>query len=155
MSWTQKDQDGSRSDVPPELEKEYEKAKADSLPRVQKEAGEGVRPFKQVDVQPVRSPKLYEAEFGVKGEDVIFHFWPWNYHVAEKQGHRTPDFPRGFETFLVKALGDAFEAKRIEMEKDEDVGAIFVRCRGYGNNQFHRELCIRACEKLHKLLGGE
>src|SRR3954463_8140201 len=109
MGWTQKNQEGSASVVPPELEKEYDQVKKDSLPKVQKEANDGVRPFKTVDFQPVKSPNIYEAEFGVKEEDVIFHFWPWNYHMLERQGHRTPEFPKGFQIKLLEALEDSFE----------------------------------------------
>jgi hypothetical protein len=140
--------------VSPELEKEYEKAKKETLPRVVKESDEGVRPFIPVEFQPVRSPEHYESEFGVKGNDIIFHFWPWNYHLNEKSDRPTRSFARGFETFLVQAMGDAFDIKRVEISKDEDMGAYFVKANGYATNQFHRDLCIRACEKLHNLLGG-
>jgi hypothetical protein len=156
MGWTAQDmQSRNTVGVTADQEKAFEQAKQEALPVVQKEADEGVRPFKPVDFQPVKSPGLYEAEFGVKGEDVIFHFWPWNYHLAEKQGQRPPNFPRSFETYLVQAMGDAFEVRRVEMHKDEDMGAYFVKAKGYASNQFNRELSIRACEKLHKLLGGE
>ena len=43
----------------------------------------------------------------------------------------------------------------VDIEHDPDVGAWFVKAKGWGENQFSRELSIKACEQLHKALGGK
>jgi len=125
------------------------------LPTITKESDSGQKPFAQMQLQPVKSPGIYEAEFGVKNEDVIFHFWPSGYHVADRRGVAAPKFKPGFEAVLTKVMGDVFDPKRVVVENDIDVGALFVRAKGWGEAQFYRDLCIQACEKLHAAMGGE
>lgn len=135
--------------------KVLDETREENLPIIKKETDSGQKPFTPVQLQPVKSPGIYEGEFGVKGDDVIFHFWPSGYHAAERRGAAAPKFVAGFEVMLKKVMGDVFDAKRIKVEHDVDVGAWFVRAIGWADAQFHRDLCIKACEQLHAALGGE
>ena len=153
MSWLEK-AGSSVGGVTTEREAELEKAKAENLPLIQKEA-EGLRPFDPVEFQPVRSPGIYEAEFGMKEEDIIFHFWPAGYHEAQRERKPEPRFMAGFSVALTVTMGELFEDSRLEIQSDKDMGAIFVKARGWGKNQFARELAIKACEGVHSRMGGQ
>jgi hypothetical protein len=135
--------------------KEYEDEKATSLPVIEKESENGAKPFKPIEFQPVESPGIYEAEFGVKGEDVIFHFWPHGYRKAAALGKTTPHFLKDFRQHVATVMLEDFGNTRVEFQDDKDVGAFFVKANGWGKNEFHRELCIKACEKIHAALGGK
>lgn len=152
MPWTEKDPKSSNGTHSPSDERAQllSKTKEEFLPIAVKEASAGDKGIDQVDFQPVKSPGTYEAEFAVKGDDVIFHFWPWGYHDAERRGETTPRFKRGFQDSLMKAMSQAFDPKRVEISEDKDMGAIFVKASGFGSNQFFRKLSIEACELLHK-----
>lgn len=134
----------------------FDEVKRASLPVVQKEADGGVRPFKTVELQPVKGVNTFEAEFGVKGEDVIFHVWPWGYHDADrKEGARLPEFKKGFDQVLKAAMGKVFGEGRIELSFDGDMGAWFVLAKGFSSNQFHRNICLDAAKALHDAMGGK
>lgn len=152
MPWTEKDPKSSNGVHSPDNERAQllSKTKEEFLPIAEKEASAGDKGVAPISFQPVKSPGTYEAEFAVKGEDVIFHFWPWGYHEAERRGETLPRFKRGFQNFLIKAMSEAFDPKRLVVEDDKDMGAIFVKATGFGTNQFYRNLCIDACERLHK-----
>ena len=131
------------------------------LPVVQKEADGGVRPFEALKLQPILGSQTFEAEFGIKGDDVIFHFWPWGYHETERKNgdntdgplaQRLPKFLPDFEKKLSVSMISVF--KRAEISKDEDIGAIFVRIPGGAEFQFHRDMCVKAASELHVSLGG-
>lgn len=156
MSWLEKNiETNAVSQTDAARTKVLDEARAETLPTVLKEADSGQKPFKPIELQPVKSPGIYDAEFGVKGTDVIFHFWPSGYHAAERRGAASPQFKPGFEATLKKVMGDVFDARRVVIESDPDVGALFVRAHGWGEAQFHRDLCIKACEQLHAAMGGE
>lgn len=157
MSWTEQ-QTATRDivDVDKAKARLFDEVKKESLPVVQKEADGGVRPFKTVQFQPVKGVRTFEAEFGVKGDDVIFHVWPWGYHEKDRDdGHRLPEFPKDFEQTLKKAMGKVFGENRVSLSYDGDVGAWFVMAKGFALNQFHRNLCIEAAQALHTAMGGE
>lgn len=155
MSWTEQEHK-SRTvvHVSQGRESELENEKKASLSAIQRESEE-TKPFDPMRFQPVKSPDIYEAEFVSKGADVIFHFWPWNYHHAERDGKPAPKFKPGFEQALRKSMSDVFQEHRLEVIHDLDIGAWFVKAKGWGENQFARELSIKACEALHKALGGK
>ena len=156
MSWLEKEVETNKVGRPDEARTKVLDAERDTgLPVMTKEADSGVKPFEQVQLQPVKSPGIYEAEFGVKNQDVIFHFWPSGYHAADRRGVAAPQFKKGFEVALKKVMGEVFDPKRVVIEHDQDVGALFVRAKQWGEAQFHRDLCIKACEKLHAEMGGE
>jgi hypothetical protein len=119
---------------------------------IEQEVNTGDKLVDPIIFQPVKSPGNYEAEFAIKGDDLIFHFWPSGYHDAQDKGFTTPHFKRDFSYHLVKVMSDSFSANRIEVENDEDMGAIFVKASGYASNQFYKDMAIMACEKLHKAL---
>lgn len=155
MNWTaQETKTRTNIELSSEKAQELDKAKQEGLPVIQKES-EGTKPFEPIKFQPVRSPGIYEAEFGVKGKDLIFHFWPYGYHQAEKEGIRTPNFHRHFAEELPQAMKVSFNLAQVETKRDEDMGAIFVKVNGAGENQFFHELAVKVCEELHRLLGGD
>jgi hypothetical protein len=156
MDWLEKDQETNRiSKADAERSQLLNEVKKGSLPTIQKEADNGAPPFKEMKFQPVKSPGIYEAEFGVKGKDLLFHFWPWGYHAADANGQATPKFSADFLPKLKKIMGETFDAKRIEVKDDADVGALFVKASSWADNEFHRELAVKACEALHKAMGGK
>ncbi len=155
MSWTEQEtQSREKKSVTAERQQELDQAREQTLPTLKKEAESGAAPFKPLEFQPVRSPGLFEAEFAVKDEDLIFHFWPYGYRMAERSGQALPAFKRGFKDTLAKAMSEVFEEKRLMLSDDRDVGALAVCAQGYGLNQFNRDLSIKVCEKLHSMLGG-
>lgn len=135
--------------------KEYDDTVTDLKPVILREEGLGAKPVVVIDFQPILSKGFYEAEFAMKGNDVIFHFWPDRYHEAERSELPTPTFPKDFEVKLKAVLGDVFGAHRVEMSMDADIGAWFAKAFGYGTHEYARKLSIEVCEKLHKDLGGE
>lgn len=139
--------------VTEDRERDLNKARDESIPMVTRDQSR--KDLTPLEFQPVKSPGIYEGEFAVKDEDLIFHFWPYGYHKAERDGHARPRFRPGFDKWLADVMGSVFSPNRIEIKHDEDVGAWFVRASGYGTNQFHRKLCIKACELLHTALGGK
>lgn len=159
MSWTQKDNESqSVGSVEGDRSREYDMVRQNNLPKLQKEADDGEVPVQPVEFQPVRSPGIYEGEFGVKMNDLLFHFWPSGYHDALKKQQVPPSFPSRpvpFEIALSASFTDVFGKNRVEVKHDGDMGAYFVKATGFGVNQFHREMAIRACEKLHAAMGGK
>lgn len=155
MSWTEREQNESAKSASAERQDQLNAAKAEVLPIAQKEAASGKKGFEPIDFQPVKSPGNYEAEFAVKGEDIIFHFWPWGYHDAQDKSRALPRFRKEFSSFLAVSMEKAFgNPKRLQIEEDRDMGAYFVKATGFAINPFHRNLCIEACEDLHKRLEG-
>ncbi len=155
MQWIEKDietRQVSKADV--ERSKLLEEVKRGSLPTIQKEADAGMRPFETMKFQPVKSPGIYEAEFGVKGKDLIFHFWPHDYHLIDSQSKPTPKFGPDFLAKLTRIMHETFDGRRVDIKDDKDMGALFVRATGWGESQFHRELAIKACEAMHSAMGG-
>jgi hypothetical protein len=155
MAWLEQMKDAPQAvRPPPAREQELEKARDESLPVVNRQVGKGQLPVQPVRLQPVRSPGIYEGEFGVKDGDVLFHFWPYGYHEAERQRLAAPHFPARFEGSLLEVMNQEFGKNRVEILKDDDVGAYCVIARNWASQQMHFELSVRACEKLHKALGG-
>jgi hypothetical protein len=151
MTWTEKlSKDNSDLKVSADRAKELETTKAESVKHLDSVA----KPFEPIRLQPVRSPGLYEAEFGVKGDDIIFHFWPYGYRAAERSGALPPKFKRNFAQVLKDSMDKSFGSNRVALSEDTDVGAWFVLAKGWGINQFNRDLAIKACEAVHKGLGG-
>lgn len=151
--WTEQEQ-ASRSplEVSAERARELDEAKRDALPHV---LAEGDRPFDRIHFQPVISPGIYEAEFALKGPDIIFHFWPYGFRKAIEQGKARPAFKTAFKPILEKILHGTFTEHRTKMDFDRDIGSWFVKVSGWGDHQFARELAIKACEMVHLELGGE
>jgi hypothetical protein len=156
MPWIEKNSETNEVASPNDIRsKTLDHAREEGLPVITKEVEAGTKPFDPIQFQPVKSPGIYDAEFGVKGADVIFHFWPSGYHVAQRRGVVTPRFKQGFELALRRTMGDVFDTNRVFIDEDKDMGALFVKASGWGEAQFHRDLCIKACEKLHAAMGGE
>lgn len=124
-----------------------------SAPVLQKEA-ENNKPFQPVHFQEIRGTGIFEAEFGVKGRDLIFHFWPDGYHHGERSGTTHPDFKKGFKANLQKALEDEFGKGRTSVESDPDMGAMFAKAFGVSDDLFLRKRAIQVCTELYKSLGG-
>lgn len=152
MPWTEKEAqslNGSQN-TSSERTQVLNETREKFLPIAQKEAAAGAKPIQPIDFQPVKSPGNYEAEFAVKGDDVIFHFWPWGYHDAERRGTALPRFQKDFIDKLNMSMAKTFGSHRLQISEDQDMGAFFVKAVGFGTNQFHRKLCIEACENLHQ-----
>lgn len=133
---------------------ELDSAKAETMPELLKETS-GMRPFEQIKFQPVRAHGLFDAEFAVKGDDIIFHFWPYGFHQAQHSGTREPNFPTGFLEKLKESLKTSFAATRTEVTLDKDMGAYFVKAIGYATAISSFTLATEACKHLYKLLGGQ
>lgn len=156
MEWLEKNSETEKITAASEARaKILNEEKKASLPVANREAESGMKPFREIKFQPVKSPGIYEAEFGVKGDDLIFHFWPFGYHIADAQNKATPRFAPGFLDKLTKVMHLTFNAKQVEIQDDKDMGALFVCAHSWGANQFHRELAVKACELLHVSMGGE
>lgn len=156
MEWTEQQTKTRESmQVDTDRARLLNEVKKESLPVVQREVQSGERPFETINFQPVTGVGTFEAEFGVKGDDVIYHIWPYHYHASDRtEGRRLPMFKKDFEQVLSKVMADIFGQGRCELSYDEDIGAWFVKANGFASNQFHRDLCLNAARKLHKVLGG-
>lgn len=156
MHWIEKEQD-SRHITAADTERSalLDKVKKESLPTVKKEAENGAPQFQPLELQHLRSPGIYEGEFGPKNEDLIFHFFPHGYTQAAHEGKRPPNFKPGFKEKLQVVMGETFGHQRVEIKEDKDVCAFFVKAKNWGQHQFMKELAIKACEALHKAMGGE
>ena len=155
MAWRERDIESGKEEVAGlDRTRELNEARDQALPAMLKEAEVGKKPFIPVHFQPVRSPGLYEAEFAKRDNDVIFHFWPYGYHEADRKGIAAPRFPKDFEPKLTTAMGDVFGTHRITVKHDMDMGAFFVCASGWANQQFWFDLAVKACQSLHTSLGG-
>ena len=154
MNWVTSEQ-GSVGVASTEKSREYEDEKSVSLPVIEKEADSGFKPFDPIEFQPVRSPGIYEGEFAAKDNDIIFHFWPDGFHVAQRSGKAVPRFKKDFEEKLSLTFKKHFGETRVDIQNDPDIGAWFIKANGWGKNEFLFELCVKACEALHAELGGE
>jgi hypothetical protein len=110
--------------------------------------------FEKLSFQPVVSKGFYEAEFAVRGEDVIFHIWPYGYRKALDDRTPLPKFPKAFQNAMLKAFGEVFGSHRLFVDFDRDMGSFFVRADNFKAHPHHHELSVQACRKLHKALGG-
>lgn len=154
MSWTERETDSFKPlALTAERVKELEQSRAEGQPVVEKEAEKGQVPFDGIRFQPVKSPGLYEAEFAKKGKDIVFHFWPYGYHSAQRSNTASPRFPSAFAEKLAEAMKKEF-GTAVHVEFDRDITSYYVRVNGWGERQFYAELSIAVCEKLHLLLGG-
>jgi hypothetical protein len=154
MHWVEQDQNtGSRGAASIDKAKQYDAAKAETLPVIEREAGKGQVPFDPVRFTPVRSPGNYEAEFSVKEKDIIFHFWPYGYRAAEREGKTPPNFKPFFEQHLDRVMAEVFDGKRVRMgDYREKNGSFYVEAVGWGSSQFARDLSVQVCEKLYQAL---
>lgn len=135
--------------------KMWEELRGSSLPQLQKD--EGQKPVVPLRFQPVKSPGIYEAEFTMRGPDIVFHFWPYGYHAEERAGvtGRMPRFKAGFLGAVKNEFGIVFGTHRLTVTEDPDVGAITLIATGWGENAYARELSIKACEGIHHAMGGD
>lgn len=154
MNWVERNTENTASGVAAPKAAEFDEAKLQVMPVITKEAGRGEVPVQQVHFQPVKSPGIYEAEFANKDGTVIFHFWPYGYHQAERDGKPTPRFKPDFEKKLRAVMVPAFGERALSFEQDKDMGSWFVSAAGWGERQFYRDLAIKACRDLHYALGG-
>lgn len=154
--WHERDlKTGHQGAVGSERNQELEEAKGQSLPPLLKESS-GIRPFEQIRFQPVRAHGLFDAEFAVKAKDIIFHFWPYDYHKAQAEmWTKDPTFPKGFPDKLHESMKKSFAANRVETTYDQEMGAYFVKAIGYGEGMSPFVLATDVCRELYRLLGGE
>jgi hypothetical protein len=164
MTWIEQEHSSRRQlPVTTSRAEELNNAKKATHHVIAGEADHGNKTVSPIRFQPVRSPGLFEAEFAQQdsltddkqiSKDVIFHFWPWGLHVAEKEGKPRPAFKEGFRLRLQQVLCAGYRGP-IQIEDDRDMGAIFVRIRGAGGQQFWHPIAVKAVTALHQALGGE
>ena len=162
MSWIEQEH-ASRQRLPVTQERalELDKTKEEEHPRLVQEAERGMKPVEPIKFQPVHSPGIFEAEFAMRqlvsdggiGRDVIFHFWPWGLHSADKTGAPRPGFKKGFREMLEQVFKKHYT--QVEIRDDRDMGSYFVRLRGAGGAQFWFQIAVKAVTDLHHALGGE
>lgn len=156
MNWVEQEHQSRTSiAVTDAREKILNEEKAKSFPVIAKETATGDKPVDPIQFQPVRSPGLFEAEFAKRGNDVIFHFWPWGLHEADRLGKPRPGFQPGFKRELQAVFTDQTGSQGLDIEDDRDMGAYFVKVKGLGAKLFWRDLSIKIVTALHKGLGGE
>jgi len=154
MSWVeQSHKERKKLTVTTEREALLDEVKAGSLPIIRQEANAGDRPIKPVHFQEVRSPGIFEGEFGVKDGDLIFHFWPWGLHQADRDGKPRPPFPTGFGPVLRAVLTHHFGLT--EISEQRDLGSWYAKAAGVGRKQFWFDLAVKAVTDLHHQLGGK
>ena len=155
MSWVERQMDtGVATNVAADKAHMLDQAKAEGLPVVEKEAARGQMPIDPVRFTPVKSPGIYEAEFAKRDSDVIFHFWPYGFHQAHREGKRPPGFVRNMLVSSRQVMVEQFGESACEFHSDADMGALSVKVKGLGEKQFFHELSVKALEKLHYALGG-
>lgn len=155
MSWTEQEQQTRRPlVVTAEKAELLDRVKRESHPIITHEAALGDKGVAAIEFQPVKSPGIFEAEFAKKGDDVIFHFWPWGLHAAERSGKPRPPFQKDFYDALIMSVAFVYE-RNVEVSEDRDMGAWFVKASGAGQKQFWRDLAIKMVSDLHRRLGGE
>jgi hypothetical protein len=156
MSWKQQlvgSGNGEVRETPAELAKVYDAEKETGIPVLRRDAVD--KPFEPISFQPVTSTNIYEAEFGVTGKDVVFHFWPYNFHLHESVNKIPPRFPKHFPAVLKKSMEDTMSPSTVQILDDREMGAWFVRVVNLAEKPFHRELSIKACEAVHSGMGGK
>lgn len=155
MSWIEQEhQSRKKLTVTDEKQALLDKVKAETLPTIRQEASKGDKSVAPIRFQEVKSPGLFEAEFGLKEDDLIFHFWPWGLHIAERNGQPRPAFMPGFREALLAAVTATYSAG-VDLQEDRDMGAFSVRVLGAGKKQFWYDLALRTVKDVHKRLGGD
>lgn len=135
--------------------KELDTEKETSIPAIESEPS--YKTFDPIRPQPIISPKIYEAEFLVKGNDVIFHFWPHGYHEADDLNKILPRFPKMFQSILKESMSEVIANNSVSLaiEEDKDMGAWFIKANNLAINPMYKDLCIKVCEMIHKKMGGQ
>lgn len=156
MAWVEQElRDRKKLPVTPERERLLNEVKKGSLPTIVQEAASGDKRIEPIHFQPVRSPGHFEAEFAKRDGDVIFHFWPWGLHAAERDGRPRPPFTKDFRIQMLGALCEFYDSKLVAVEEDRDMGAFFAKVRGAGTKQFWFDLAVKMMTNLHNRLGGD
>ena len=156
MNWVEQELKNRKPiDVSRERERVLDATKREVHPIIVQEASQGDKPFEPIKFQPVKSPGLFEAEFAKRDADIIFHFWPWGLHEADRTGSPRPPFTAPFRSELKAAMEKVFDKRFVTIDEDRDMGAIFVKVSGVGAKQFWHDLGVKVVTALHHALGGE
>jgi hypothetical protein len=156
MAWVEQElKERKRLEVTPAREKLLNEVKKTSLPAVLREAASGDKTLDPIRFQPVKSVGRFEAEFAKRDGDIIFHFWPWGLHTADREGKPRPPFTPEFRAALPMALYEEFDVKLVSITEDRDMGAFFVKAESYGKKQFWFDLARKVVTALHRRLGGD
>lgn len=152
--WSQVTKDSNKiTPADSKLAKEWEIEKQISSGEIQKES-ENSKGFKPIRFQDFRAIGLFEGEFGEKGRDVIFHFWPDKFHENSRTNKSSTPLSKTFLTALDKATTEAIGKGRFEVVEDKDMGAVFMKIHGLKDDIFWKERCVELCKSLYLLLGG-
>ena len=156
MAWVEQElKERKKLEVTPAREKLLNEVKRATLPTIVQEAASGDKSFEAINFQPVKSVGRFEAEFAKRDGDIIFHFWPWGLHAADREGTPRPPFTAAFRAALPKALYDEFDVKLVTIIEDRDMGSIYVKAESYGKKQFWFDLARKVVTTLHRHLGGD
>lgn len=156
MAWVEQElKNRTKVEVTPAREKLLDEVKKSNLPKIAKEAAGGDKALEPIRFQPVKSVGHFEAEFAKRDGDIIFHFWPWGLHAADRAGNPRPPFSPNFRAALTAAFKEEFDLKHVTITEDRDMGAIFVKAESYGARQFWFELAKKTVTALHHKLGGD
>jgi hypothetical protein len=156
MSWLEQElKDRKQLPVSQERAKTLDTTKMEVHPIIVKEAAQGDKGFDAIRFQPVKSPGIFEAEFAKKDSDLIFHFWPWGLHEADRTGSPRPPFSPRFRYELQSIMESVFDKRFVKIDEDRDMGSMFVKVTAAGAKQFWHDLGVKAVTKLHHALGGE
>jgi hypothetical protein len=140
---------------------EYDNARETGIPRLEREwesvdTKVGGKPIDPIHFQEVIGPKIFEGEYGVKGEDIIFHLWPYGYQQSMDDNKFPPKFHKNFKDQLGKSLTKVFTTNTVDQENHQStMGSIYVCIRGGASGMFYKQKCIDFCEDLFLNLGGK
>jgi len=160
MAWAELDLQ-TRQDLPMSAEREalLNEVRNSVRPVITREVDRGDKGIEPVQFKEVRSPGLFEAQFARKQNDVVFHFWPWGFALAEKRGEPRPAFQPGMRVQIREAFvdiyGDSEFLSVTEDDWDREMGSITAIVRGQGAKQFWYDLAVKVVTQLHKSLGGK
>lgn len=152
--------DRNPTDISGSKKVEYDKESSEGIPKIMKEwetvdKGLGGKPIDPIHFQEVLGPKIFEGEYGVRGEDIIFHLWPYGYHQAMDDNKFPPKFHKNFKGQLVVSVAKVFPTNKVELENHiQRMGSLYVCIYGGASGMFHDQKCIEFCEDLYKELGG-
>lgn len=133
------------SKLTPEMQEEVKQIREQVDPSMIGEIENGDRmakPMEPMEFAEYLRPK-YRAEIGVKGPDLIYHFFP-----LEEQ-----NFPEGFADKMGDAFLEIFLLQdRLEAAPSQELNSWAVRARGFNHPLLGRDVPIRVLDVLDQKL---
>lgn len=152
---------GVERELTSEQASEYAKQALLSEPVLEK-AGDTKQNIEALKFTKVLGPDTFDAEFGVKGDDAILHFWSAGSTVMVKNGKAPFPFPKHFMEKLNDALKAEFYEGRYELElgsipteRGHEWQSAYVRIPGLALAGPPRARLVQFLSDLHTALGGK